>query len=154
MRWGVPSHDLAQLDAPFSEEEVWATIKCLPSDKASGPDGFTGRFYKSCWPIIKNEVMAAMSCVWARKFRNMGGLNSAFITLLPKVHPARCVNDFRPIGLVDSFTKLVTKVLANILVGRMHVMVSLNLSAFIKKRFIQDNFMLVQQTARFLHQQK
>jgi hypothetical protein len=27
-------------------------------------------------------------------------------------------------------------------------------SAFIKGRFIQDNFMLVQQTARFLHQQK
>jgi hypothetical protein len=38
---GVQSHDLAALDAPFSEEEVWATIKQLPSDKASGPDGFT-----------------------------------------------------------------------------------------------------------------
>jgi len=32
--------------------------------------------------------------------------------------------------------------------------VSPNQSAFIKGRFIQDNFMLVQQTARFLHQQK
>jgi hypothetical protein len=84
----------------------------------------------------------------------MGGLNSAFITLLPKLQPARCVKDFRPISLVHSFAKLVTKVLANRLAGRMHGMVSLNQSAFIKKRFIQDNFMLVQQTARFLHQQK
>jgi hypothetical protein len=151
---GVPSHALAPLDAPFSEEEVWATIKCLPSDKAPGPDDFTGRFYKSCWPIIKTEVMAAMSCVWAWKFRNMGGLNSAFITLLPKLQPARCVKDFRRISLVHSFAKLVTKVLANRLAGRMHGMVSLNQSAFIKKRFIQDNFMLVQQTTRFLHQQK
>ena len=33
-------------------------------------------------------------------------------------------------------------------------MVSPNQSAFIKGHFIQDNFMLVQQTARFLHQQK
>jgi hypothetical protein len=33
-------------------------------------------------------------------------------------------------------------------------MVSPNQSAFIKGRFIQDNFMLVQQTAWFLHQQK
>jgi hypothetical protein len=32
--------------------------------------------------------------------------------------------------------------------------VSLNQSTFIKSRFIHDNFMLVQQTARFLHQQK
>jgi hypothetical protein len=104
----VPSHALAPLDAPFSEEEVWATIKCLPSDKALGPDDFTGRFYESCWPIIKTEVMAAMSCVGARKFRNMEGLNLSFITLLPKLQPTRCV--FRPISLVHSFAKLVTKV--------------------------------------------
>jgi hypothetical protein len=42
---GVPSHALAHLDTPFSEEE-WETIKHLPSAKAPGPDGFTGRFYK------------------------------------------------------------------------------------------------------------
>jgi hypothetical protein len=81
---GVPSHDLAQLDTPFSEGDVWETIKHLPSNKALGPDGFTGRFYKSCWPIIKTELMAAISCICARKFRNMGGLNSGFITLFLK----------------------------------------------------------------------
>ncbi|XP_066342200.1 uncharacterized protein [Miscanthus floridulus] len=54
---GIPSHDLSEFDAPFSEEEVWNTIKLLPPDKAPGPDGFTGRFYRVCWPIIKKEVM-------------------------------------------------------------------------------------------------
>jgi hypothetical protein len=83
----VPSHELANLYAPFSEE-LWETIKRLPSDKASGPDGFTERFYKTCWPIIKTDVMAAISCVWARKFKNLRPLNSAFITLLPKLQPA------------------------------------------------------------------
>lgn len=39
--------DLSILDAPFSEDEVWATIKGLPDDRAPGPYGFTGRFYKS-----------------------------------------------------------------------------------------------------------
>jgi hypothetical protein len=129
-------------------------IKRLPSDKAPGPDGFMSRFYKSCWPIIKQDVMAAISCVWARKFRNMRALNSAFITFLPKTEEALHVKDYRPISLVHSFTKLVTKILANRLAGRPQHMVSLNQSTFIKSRFIQDNFMLVQQTARFLHQQK
>jgi len=41
-------HDLSDLDAPFSEEEVWATIKDMHLDKVPGPDGFTWRFYKSC----------------------------------------------------------------------------------------------------------
>jgi hypothetical protein len=129
----VSSHDHAQLEAPFSKDEVWETIKCLPSNKAPGPDGFTGRFYKACWPIIKNEIMAAISCVWARTFRNMRALNSTFITLWPKMQPALYAKDYRLINLVHSFAKLVTKILANWLAGRLHGMISMNQSAFIKK---------------------
>ena len=43
-RLGIQQHDLSILEAPFSEKEVWATIKDMPVDKALGPDGFTGRF--------------------------------------------------------------------------------------------------------------
>ena len=56
----VPSFDLTVLDSPFSEEEVWKTIGSLPSNKAPSPDGFTGKFYKVCWPIIKIDVMATV----------------------------------------------------------------------------------------------
>lgn len=41
---GLAQHDLAMLDVCFSELEIWATISELPSDKAPGPDGFTGLF--------------------------------------------------------------------------------------------------------------
>jgi hypothetical protein len=44
----MPSFDLTDLEAPFTEEEVWKTIKSLPADKAPGPDGFTGKFYHVC----------------------------------------------------------------------------------------------------------
>jgi hypothetical protein len=39
-----PSHDLADLDAPFTVDEVWSAIKRLPAHKAPGPDGFTADF--------------------------------------------------------------------------------------------------------------
>jgi hypothetical protein len=64
------------------------------------------------------------------------------------------VKNYRPISLVHSFAKLITKLLANRLAGRLNDLVSPVQSPFIKGRFIQDNFMLVQQTARYLHQQK
>ena len=150
----IPNHNLEALDIPFDENEVWKTIKDLPSDKAPGPDGFTGRFYKACWPIIKEDIMAALHRIWGRNCRNLWLLNSAYITLLPKKPDADLVKDFRPISLVHSFAKLVTKVLANRLAGRLDKMVLPNQSAFIKKRFIQDNFMMVQQTVKFLHNQK
>jgi hypothetical protein len=84
----------------------------------------------------------------------MGLLNSAYITLLPKVENVSHVKDFRPIRLMHSFAKIVTKLLANRLASRLQLMVSPNQTAFIKKRFILDNFILVQQTTKFLHQQR
>jgi hypothetical protein len=150
---GVHHHDLHMLDSPISEEEVWSTIKQLPADKAPGPDGFTGRFYKTCWQIIKGDIMAAISAVWRRDFRNFRLLNTAFITLIPK-EGASQASDFRPISLIHSFAKLILKILANRLAHNLDSMVSSNQSAFIKGRFIQDNFMMVQQTAKFLHAQK
>jgi hypothetical protein len=104
--------------------------------------------------VIKGDLMAALQAVWGKNFRNVWMLNSAYITLIPKKTEADQVKDFRPISLVHSFAKLVTKMLANRLASHLDQMVSPNQSAFIKKRFIQDNFMLVQQTARFLHSQK
>jgi hypothetical protein len=80
--------------------------------------------------------------------------NSAFITLTPKKDGPDQVRDFRPISLVHSFTKLITKMLASRLASRLNDLVSPNQNAFIKGRFIQNNFMLVPQTAKILHQQR
>jgi len=59
-----------------------------------------------------------------------------------------------PFSLIHSFAKLVTKLVANRLASKLNEMVAANQSAFIKGRCIHDNFVLVQQTAKFLHQQK
>lgn len=145
----IPAFDLSCLDAPLSKEEVWRTISAVPSDRASGSDRFTGRFCQVCWPLIKEDIMMAISAVWSHRFHN-----TAYISLLPKMMDAPNVKDFQPISLVHSFAKLLTKVLANRLAGRLHELVTHNQSAFIKGRFIQDNFMLVQQLARFLQQKQ
>lgn len=49
--------DLDELDAPFYEQEIEMVIKDLPSEKAPGPDGFIGIFYKKCWSIIKEDLV-------------------------------------------------------------------------------------------------
>ena len=98
--------------------------------------------------------MAAISAVWSRKIAHFEVLNSAYITLLPKKEDATYIKDYRPISLVHSFAKFVTKILANRLASKLDKLVSPNQSALIKGRFILDNFMLVQHATKFLHQQK
>lgn len=93
--------DLSPLDEPFSEKEIWATIQSLPSDRAPGPDGYTGRFYKACLPIIKVDFIAALICLQQGDARRLELLNSAYMTLIPKKLEAVEAKDFRPISLDD-----------------------------------------------------
>lgn len=50
---GIHQTQLAHLDEPFTENELWETINSMPQDKAPSPDRFTAEFYQSAWPIIK-----------------------------------------------------------------------------------------------------
>lgn len=92
----MPHVQLAGLDAPFSEDEIWAAISQMPSEKAPGPDGFTTDFYKRCWPVIKADVINAFTCVYNLHTGLLHKLNGATISLLPKKEIVESVQDYRP----------------------------------------------------------
>jgi hypothetical protein len=149
-----PAADLSDLEQIFTEEEVWNTVKAMPSDKAPGPDRYTARFYKAVWQVIKGNFMAAISRLIQGGVIRLYLLNSAYITLLPKTVEALEIKDYRPISLVHSFAKTVTKILANRLAPKLSNLVAANQSAFVKGRCIHDNFLMVQGTATALHGHK
>uniref|UniRef100_A0A453LHZ6 Reverse transcriptase domain-containing protein n=1 Tax=Aegilops tauschii subsp. strangulata TaxID=200361 RepID=A0A453LHZ6_AEGTS len=74
--------------------------------------------------------------------------------LLPKKPDASALSDYRPISLIHIMAKLFAKVLSLCLAPRMSQIISANQSAFIAGRSMHDNFLLVQQTARLLHNLK
>lgn len=53
-------------------------------------------------------------------------LNSASVILLPKSIEAMAVKDYRPISLIHSFAKIVTKLLASRLAPKLYQLVSEN----------------------------
>ncbi|WVZ52345.1 hypothetical protein U9M48_003417, partial [Paspalum notatum var. saurae] len=122
--------DLSSLDAEFTEEEVWATITDLPMDKSPGPDGFTGRFYRSCWSVMKGDIMLALAAIQEGHVSRFRMLNTAFITLLLKKVDAIQVKDYRPISMIHSVAKLETKIMANRLAPLLPTLVPTNQSAF------------------------
>jgi hypothetical protein len=150
----LPMVDGVNLDAPFTEQEIKLAISELPSEKAPGPDGFTGAFYKSCWSIIKSTVLDAFNCFFLFHTGPLERLNSANICLIPRKELAEATTDFRPISLIPSFAKLISKVLAIRLSSKLDNLVSISQSAFIKKRCIQDNFLYVRNLARAYHKTK
>ena len=86
---GMQRHDLSALDAPFDEAEIKEAVFSLPSVKAPGPDGFIGAFFKSCWEIIKTDVVNAIMHLANLRGDCAGLINSANIILLPKANACR-----------------------------------------------------------------
>jgi hypothetical protein len=71
--------------------------------------------------------------------------------LLPKKEEAHQIGDYRPINLMHSIAKIFSKILANRLATRLPEMLSLSRSAFVKKRCIHDNFILIQSLLKEFH---
>jgi hypothetical protein len=78
----------------------------------------------------------------------------ALITLLPKKEITELPSEFRPISLIHSFPKLVSKVLARRLSPHISQLFSNSQSAFIKKHCIQDNFLYVRNLAKAYHRKR
>lgn len=133
---------------------MWNTIKKLPTDKSSGPDGLTGAFFKTAWPVNKADIMRVINAFYWIDNRQFHCLNGALLTIIPKKPDAATPQDYRPISLIHSFAKLVSKMMANRLLPRLDNIIQRNQSAFIKGRSILDNFKYVQCSAKLLKKPK
>ncbi|XP_041004079.1 uncharacterized protein LOC121249433 [Juglans microcarpa x Juglans regia] len=109
----------------------------MAKDKAPGPDGCSMGFFQACWDVVKCDIMQVFAEFHSfHKFEK--SLNAKFITLIPKKHGAKVVEDFRPIGLVSGVYKIISKVLANRLSLVMEHIISKPQNAFIRGRQILD----------------
>ena len=63
---GLSTPDLSKLDAAFTMEEIKTAIFDSQVDKAPGPDGFSGTFFRTAWNTIKYDLLLA-----ANKFHSL-----------------------------------------------------------------------------------
>jgi len=104
--------DLSSLEIPFGHDEIDGVIRLLPIDKSLGPDGFNNEFLKKCRKIIKLDFYQLCDGFHSLNVC-LRSINGSFITLIPKVDTLARINDYRPISLLNSSVKLLTKLLAN-----------------------------------------
>lgn len=150
----LPRCELQHLEEEFTQQELKEIIQEIAADKAPGPDGFIGAFYKASWDVIKEDLLAAVNFFYSSHNQHFNLLNNAHVVLPPKKVDALQVGDYRPISLSHSVTKLISKLMTTRLSADLDSLVSRSQSAFIKRRSIQDNFLYTQNLIKELHRAK
>jgi len=130
--------DNEMLIGDFSEEEVRAAIWGCDSSKSHNTDGFNFGFIKSCWDILKKDVVAAV-----KDFAGYGkwprGSNALFLCLIPKVENPQQLGEFKPISLVGCLYKIISKALSLRLKKMIGKVIDARQSAFFEGRGLLDS---------------
>ena len=153
-RLGLPCANVEHLEGSFSMQELKHVIDELHGEKAPGPDGFIGDFYKKCWMLIKDDLLAALNQSHRLKGRHWNLLNTTNIVLLPKNDEPVDAKDYRLVSLMHSVAKILCKLLASRLAPELDGLVSRAQSAFIKGRSIHENFLYVKNVIKEAHAKK
>jgi len=122
-------------------------------NKAPGPDGINFFFIKKAWNIIGGDIVQMVDEFYRTNLLPPG-INSSFVTLIPKVKGANKLHDFRPISLVGSLYKIISKLLASRVKQVMSEVISDHQNTFIKGRQILDSVLIANEAINFMKKKK
>lgn len=137
----ISTEDRDNLERLFTEEEVLNAITSLGQDRAPGPDSFPMKFFSLCWQTIKVDLMRIFHSFFLEN-KLESCLKHNFIALVPKKKEAEEIRDYRPISLVGSVYKIISKVLAERLKTTLPRLISPNQSSFVEGRQILDGILI------------
>jgi hypothetical protein len=124
---------LNNLDACFSGEEIWHTIKGMARNKACGPDGLCVEFVQQNWNCFGPHITHIFEG-FHDSVVNLKLINKANIVLVPKTHNPSCARDYRPISIINLIPKLISKCLANQIRPHLPTLINVRHTIFVHKR--------------------
>jgi retron-type reverse transcriptase len=112
-------------------------VQNLPLGKSPGLDGFNTDFMMKCWTVIAQDFYDLCDAFYENNLC-IQSINDSYITLIPKIDNPSKVSNYRPISLLNSSIKVLTKLLANRLQKVILRLIHQNKYSFIRSRSIQD----------------
>ncbi|GJY01854.1 RNA-directed DNA polymerase, eukaryota [Tanacetum coccineum] len=142
IKWAIEGDEnssfmLLELEKPVSCDEIRDAVWDCGTNKSPGPDGFSFEFFRKFWDVIGPDMCVAVEWFFSHNTFTRG-CNSSFISLIPKIHDPKFVSDYRPISLIGSLYKVVTKILSRRLSFVISDLISDVQTAFLPKRQILD----------------
>jgi hypothetical protein len=125
----------------------------MKKSKAPGPNGSPAEFYQVFWDTIKDDMMAMFYQLQAGNLPRFK-LNFGIINLLPKKEDTSCIEEYRPICLLNVSFNFFTKVGANRITGMAQKIIKPTQTASIPGRNILEGVVVLHETIHELHSKK
>nr|GEW33336.1 RNA-directed DNA polymerase, eukaryota [Tanacetum cinerariifolium] len=134
-------------------DEIRRAVWDCGENKSPGPDGFTFEFFRRFWNIVGPGL--CLDVEWFFHHASFPvGCNSSFIALILKTLNLKSVGEYRPISLIGSIYKVVTKILANHLSTVIADIILTVQTAFLPNRQILDGTFIINEILARYHQKK
>ena len=120
-------------------EELAKSLKELPNNKTPGSDGLSTDFYKFFWTDIKNYVYESIQSAFQTGTLSIEQRRGILNVIPKKDKDIRLLKNWRPISLLNTDYKILTKLLAKRLQKVIPSIVSTDQTGYIKNRYIGEN---------------
>lgn len=134
--------DKAKLERSLSLQELSKAVQQQSTGKTPGLDGLTPEFFKFFWSIIGQDLHAVFLESFESKILPLS-CRRAVVTLLPKKGDLGLLKNWRPVSLLGTDYKILSKALTNRLKKFLASIIHGDQSYCIPKRSIFDNLFLV-----------
>ena len=126
----------------ITQIEIEQTCVNLPTEKSPGPDRIPNEFYKVFAKLL-SPLLARFYNDARRSKKLPKGFNDGIVVILYKKGNRRDVRNYRPITLLNSDYKIMTRILAKRMLSIVTQFVSDNQIGFVPYTFIAESAMLV-----------
>jgi len=148
----TPDQQLA-LEEPFELIELAAAVSGAAASKSPGLDGLSYELYKAVLPLVGPSLLAAFNHMLARG--ELGpSLCAGVVRLLPKVAGVPTAAQLRPITLLNTDYKLLTKMFVARLLPVLPDVLQATQLCSVRGRSIFDGAAAVVSAATYLHHKK
>ncbi|GJY34315.1 RNA-directed DNA polymerase, eukaryota [Tanacetum coccineum] len=153
MTLAVIKTNSTELESSITREEIRNAVWGCGENKSPGPDGFTFEFFRKFWSVVGPDFCTAVEWFFDHASFSIG-CNSSFIALIPKSLDPKSVGDYRPISLIGSMYKVITKILTTRLSVVIYDLISDVQTAFLSNRQILDGPFIINELLALCHHKK
>lgn len=139
----LSSEQQRSCEGEISFEECYISLHSMPTQKSPGSDGLPVEFYNVFWEEIGILMVNSLNYAFQRGFIS-DEQGRACVTLIPKhSKDPRYLKNWRPISLLNTDYKILTKCLARRLKGVLPDLISREQTGYLKGRYIGENIRLI-----------